>query len=114
MLRPLITEAVAMIAVTPMMMPRSVRNERSGFATSEDRAMRRPSMRFTAPSARPAEHAGGLLRREVGADAAVVDGHDAAGAQGDVPLVRHDHHRVPLAVQPVEEVHDLGAGGGVE
>src|SRR5262245_56358004 len=80
-LRPLMIATTAMMAVTPMMIPSSVRNDRSGFARSDHSAMRRPSARFTRS---PGDGGLGLRGGQVGVDPAVVNGDDAPRPRGDV------------------------------
>src|SRR5690242_17873835 len=50
----------------------------------------------------------------VGRDQPVAQRHDARGMGRDVGFVRHHHHRLALAVQVAEHLHDLLAGRGVE
>src|SRR5580658_6880867 len=45
---------------------------------------------------------------------AVADGHHAMRIQRDIVLVSHQHDRVPLLVERIEQGHNLIAGGGVQ
>src|SRR5688500_4865220 len=105
----------AMMAVTPMTMPRSVRRLRSGFVTSDSSATRSPSMKLMRPpSSGSAEELRGPLHGHVAADRPVVDRDDAPRMERDVGLVRDEDDRVAGRVKPVEEIQDLGARLRVE
>ena len=47
-------------------------------------------------------------------DQTIANGNYAVGPLSDVMLVSHHDNRVPLAVQPLEQIHDLHAGVCVE
>src|SRR5437868_3830468 len=52
--------------------------------------------------------------RFIAGDLSVADVDDAVRAGGDIRLVRHHEDGVAGFVEPVEEVEDLEAGGGIE
>jgi hypothetical protein len=88
--------------MTPMTTPRVVRNERSRFATIAWSATRSASRGLTSRS--PCRD-----------DEAVAQLDAAPGARGDLRFVGDDHERhAPLALDALEERHDLLAGRRVE
>src|SRR5438045_3328098 len=90
---------------TPIRMPSTVRSERSLFDRREATAMAMASEKgISGPP-----HSS-LVRL----DPAVADVDGAMGMVGDVALVGDHDDRVALAVQLLEQPHDLLAGGGVE
>src|SRR5262245_30163424 len=104
--------------MTPMIVPSSVRNERSLLARSAARAIPELSRRFTIPPVRrtaPAgperrccaalsRHARRLAGRlpQVALDLAVPHAHHPACMRGDVLLVRHQDHGVALLPDALE------------
>src|SRR5262249_22793469 len=98
-LAPWMSEMSAITAVTPTIVPSSVRNERSLLARRAPRAMRvlsRNSMR--APVRRSgADHLARVLA-QVALDVAIAQAHDAIGVRGHVLLVRDHDHRLALRV----------------
>jgi hypothetical protein len=66
-----------------------------------------------------AKAAGGMNAAElflafVAFDHAILDIYDAVGVFGDVVLVGHQHNRISLAVQSIEQRHDFVSSCGVE
>ena len=55
-----------------------------------------------------------VFDRLIAFDRAVAQADDAVGEFGGVRFVRHEDHGVSGVVQPVEDVHDLRAGNGIE
>ena len=102
------TAIITITAPTPMTMPSMVSALRSLLTASARRAMRsserarsfmrRPGLRCARPGRRWPSR-----KRE-----------DAAREARHVGLVRHQHHRHALAVQLLEQRHDLEAGARVE
>ena len=99
---PIVTMAIT--APTPMMMPSTVRNERSVLRRIDWSASLMASISIMPP---PAGH--------VGIDAAVDETDDAPGEGSHVGFVcHHDDRDALVTVEAGQQVHDLPAGLGVE
>src|SRR6185436_8361290 len=121
--RPWTIETTAITAPTPMMIPKVVRIERIRLARSAEKAIRKFSTKInglglSAVSERSTGSVhlieGRAVGRVVGEHLAVAQMHLPPGVRRDVGLVSHQHHRVPLGVELVEQRHDLGRGCRVE
>src|SRR5690606_3116920 len=100
---PSITLTTVIRNMTPMITPTTAKKLLSFCARICAKARRMPSRTFIwRPSSsrdRRAPHVAG--------DQAVPQGDDALGVCGDVVLVRDQHDRLPVAVQLLEQRHDL-------
>src|SRR5215470_14501227 len=116
--RPWMTEIIAITDATPITMPSVVRKLRNACARIASNAARAPSAaanqivtraRVRPPGRRPGalvSAAGGLLAI-IFDDLAVLEPDYALAVLGDVGLVRHEHDRLPVGVQLVEQRKDL-------
>src|SRR5436190_24315163 len=91
---------------TPIRIPSTVRKERSLLLRREATAMATASLKGIGSFRLPPG--------QVALDAAVANVDGAVGVVGDVLLVGDQDDGVAFRVQPLEEGHDLVAGGGVQ
>src|SRR5688572_20630289 len=114
-------DTIAITDATPITMPSVVRKLRNACAWIEPSAARAPSVAANQMDTRPRPRfpesaraavlvAEGTLRllRVVLDDLAVLEPDHAAAVLRDVGLVRHEHDRLAVRVQLVEQRKDLG------
>ena len=118
---PLPSVTMVITALTPITMPRIVRNERSRLRRIERRAssrvlssIRRPRSAVVGGS-RGLVQAGGVRVGCVVGHHAIHEMHDAPGIRRHVGFVRdHQHGDAVVHVEAPQQVHDLAAALGVE
>src|SRR6516164_7677592 len=123
--RPWMIEIIAITEATPITMPSVVRKLRNACARIDSIAARAPSAAanqiVTRARVRPPGRSPGALVSAAGGllaivfdDLAVFEPYHAAAVLRDVRLVRHEHDRLAVRVELVEQREDLGGRLRVE